>query len=76
MRVRIDGGLAEVRSFPQAEHQKLISKLKILANLDIAEKRRPQDGRFSVTVGNRQVDIRLSVLPSVSGEKAVLRLSS
>jgi type II secretory ATPase GspE/PulE/Tfp pilus assembly ATPase PilB-like protein len=74
MRVRIDGSLAEVRSFPQAEHQKLISKLKILANLDIAEKRRPQDGRFSVTVGNRQIDIRLSVLPTVSGEKAVLRL--
>jgi type IV pilus assembly protein PilB len=52
----------------------LISRLKIMSNLDIAERRLPQDGRMRVRVGGRDVDLRVSILPTVHGEKCVLRI--
>ena len=58
----------------RALHAALISRLKIMADLDIAEKRLPQDGRISLRIGTRAVDVRVSTLPSAHGERAVLRL--
>lgn len=75
IRYRIDGVLV-----PAGEHndrqlaEQVVSRLKVLAELDIAERRIPQDGRFSVTIRNRAVDVRLSVIPGLFGEDAVLRL--
>jgi type IV pilus assembly protein PilB len=74
VRYRIDGELRRVMSPPRQSHQAIITRLKILSNLDIAERRVPQDGRMSVRIENREVDIRVSILPSVFGEKAVLRI--
>ncbi len=74
VRYRQDGVLKEVMSPPRAMQNSIVSRLKIMASLDIAEKRRPQDGKFQVKVENRQVDFRVSILPVVHGEKVVLRL--
>jgi general secretion pathway protein E len=74
VRFRIDGGLREVVQPNKALHAALISRLKIMAELDIAEKRLPQDGRISLRIGGRAVDVRVSTLPSAHGERAVLRL--
>ena len=74
VRFRIDGTLREVVSPNRALHAALISRLKIMADLDIAEKRLPQDGRISLRIGTRAVDVRVSTLPSAHGERAVLRL--
>ena len=74
IRLRVDGKLIERFIIGRSEYPALINKIKILANLDIAEKRLPQDGRISFKSGNEEHDIRVSVLPSVFGEKAVLRL--
>ena len=74
VRFRIDGGLREVVQPNRALHAALISRLKIMAELDIAEKRLPQDGRISLRLGSRAVDVRVSTLPSAHGERAVLRL--
>lgn len=59
---------------PRHSHQPIVARIKILSNLDIAERRLPQDGRMVVKMSNREVDIRVSILPGVYGEKAVLRL--
>ncbi len=74
VRFRIDGSLRDVVRPKKAIHPSLISRIKIMAQLDIAEKRLPQDGRISLRVGGKQVDVRVSTLPTGYGERAVLRL--
>src|ERR1035437_7809881 len=74
VRFRIDGTMREVVQAKRALHAALISRLKIMADLDISEKRMPQDGRISLRIGTRAVDVRVSTLPSAHGERAVLRL--
>jgi general secretion pathway protein E len=74
VRFRVDGNLREVVQPNRALHGALISRLKIMAELDIAEKRLPQDGRISLRIGTRALDVRVSTLPAAHGERAVLRL--
>ncbi len=74
VRFRVDGTLREVVQPNRALHAALISRLKIMAELDIAEKRMPQDGRISLRIGGRAIDVRVSTLTSAHGERAVLRL--
>lgn len=74
VRYRIDGVLAEVLSPKRALGPLLVSRLKVMARLDIAEKRVPQDGRISVRIAGHAVDIRMSTIPSAYGERVVLRL--
>ncbi len=74
LRYRIDGALVEVTPPPKNMQVPLISRLKIMSNLDIAERRLPQDGRMRVRVSGRDVDLRVSILPTVHGEKCVLRI--
>lgn len=74
VRLRIDGILRRVLSPPKIIQEALISRVKIMASLDIAEKRLPQDGRIRLLIGGRDVDIRVSVIPTAFGERAVLRL--
>jgi general secretion pathway protein E len=74
VRFRVDGTLREVVQPNRALHAALISRLKIMAQLDISEKRLPQDGRISLRIGTRAMDVRVSTLPSAHGERAVLRL--
>jgi general secretion pathway protein E len=74
VRFRIDGTLREVVRPNRALHAALISRLKIMAQLDISEKRLPQDGRIALRIGSRAVDVRVSTLSSAHGERAVLRL--
>lgn len=74
VRIRIDGMMVERYILKKSEYPALINKIKIMANLDIAEKRLPQDGRINFKMGDEQFDIRVSVLPTLHGEKVVLRL--
>ncbi len=74
VRFRVDGSLREVVQPNRALHAALISRLKIMAELDSAERRLPQVGRISLRIGTRAVDVRVSTLPSAHGERAVLRL--
>lgn len=74
LRYRIDGILHEIPPPAYRLRQAIISRIKILAKLDIAEKRLPQDGAFMVKIGERIIDIRVSIIPTVHGEKAVLRI--
>ena len=74
VRYRIDGILYEVLHPPLKAHAGIVSRIKIMAQLNIAEKRLPQDGRFRVRVAGRDVDIRVSTLPTAFGERVVLRL--
>ena len=74
VRFRVDGTLREIVRPNRALHAALISRLKIMADLDISEKRLPQDGRISLRIGMQAVDVRVSTLPSAHGERAVLRL--
>jgi len=74
IRYRIDGVLHEVMRSPKRVQAGLTSRLKIMADLNIAEKRIPQDGRLSVQIAGRQVDLRVATLPTVFGEKVVLRV--
>jgi len=74
VRMRVDGVLREVMSIPPRLQSGVIARLKIIGNLDIAERRLPQDGRFSVRLSAKKVDFRVASLPTVHGEKIVLRL--
>jgi len=74
VRFRVDGALRDVVRPKKAIHASLISRIKIMAQLDIAEKRLPQDGRITLRVGGKPVDVRVSTLPTGHGERAVLRL--
>lgn len=76
IRYRIDGILREMSRLEVETHPALIARIKILANLNIAEKRIPQDGRIITKVGDKEVDLRVSILPTVYGEKVVIRLLS
>ncbi|MAJ47141.1 MAG: hypothetical protein CBC35_07745 [Planctomycetes bacterium TMED75] len=74
IRFRIDGMLFEMMSPPRKMHGALTSRIKIMANLDIAERRLPQDGRICVTVMGRRMDLRVSTIPTPGGEKTVMRI--
>lgn len=74
VRFRIDGVLREVVTFPKATQNAIVSRIKIMADMDIAEKRMPQDGRIKVLEHGREIDIRVSTLPTVLGEKVVMRI--
>ena len=74
VRYRIDGLLTDGPSFPKSAQSSLISRVKILATLDIADARLPQDGRVRVRVGSRSVDLRVSTFPTLHGEDIVLRI--
>ena len=74
VRYRIDGILYDILSLPRKIHSPLASRVKIMAKLNIAEKRLPQDGRIEIKVADRSVDIRVSTLPTAFGERVVLRL--
>ena len=74
VRYRIDGVLHEIDTVPRAVQSALISRLKIMANVDITERRVPQNGRITVELGGRSVDLRVATLPTVWGEKIVLRV--
>lgn len=74
VRYRIDGVLHEVMRTPKRAQAGLVSRLKIMADLNIAERRIPQDGRITAMIGGRQVDLRLATLPTVYGEKLVMRI--
>ena len=74
VRYRIDGILQERVVLPRKVHEALISRIKILSNLKIDEKRIPQDGRFTFKIGDTVVDLRIATLPTVNGEKVVMRL--
>ena len=74
LRYRVDGNLIEASSPPKALQLPIASRIKILAGLDIAERRMPQDGRFRIRVSGKEVDLRISILPTTYGEKVVIRL--
>lgn len=74
VRFRVDGMLRDAAEHPDHLHGPLISRLKIMARMDISEKRKPQDGRISITVEGREIDVRASILPSNHGETMVMRL--
>src|SRR5947207_3977813 len=74
VRYRIDGVLVERDSPPRRLLAPLLSRIKIMGSIDISEKRRPQDGRIKMTVGGKHFDLRVSMLPSVHGQSAVMRI--
>jgi type IV pilus assembly protein PilB len=74
VRIRVDGVLRDLQHVPTALQHSFISRIKILADMDIAERRNPQDGRFLVKMGEQQIDMRVSSLPTQYGEKIVMRL--
>ena len=74
VRYRVDGRLGAEQRIPLALHAGIVSRLKILADLDLAQKRLPQDGRISLHAEGRRIDLRISSLPTIRGEKIVLRL--
>jgi len=74
IRYRIDGILFEMKQAPSKMHPALVSRVKIMSNLDISERRLPQDGKISVIIGGREIDLRVSVLPINHGEKVVIRV--
>lgn len=74
VRVRTDGALHEVLSLPPVMSQSLVSRIKVMADMNIVERRRPQDGQFQASVQGRELDIRVSTTSTVFGEKCVLRL--
>ncbi len=74
IRYRVDGDLVIVREVPMTQHQAIIARIKILANLKLDEKRKPQDGHFSIDYEGRKIDFRVSTMPSYYGEKIVLRI--
>jgi len=74
IRYRIDGILHDALTLPLSVHRRLVSRVKVLAKMDIAERRRPQDGQFSIEVDDREIDIRVATAPTPWGEVAVLRV--
>ncbi len=74
VRYRVDGILHEGKHAPKVMHKGIVSRLKVMSELNIAERRLPQDGRFKIRLHNREIDFRISVLPSKEGEKVALRI--
>ncbi len=73
-RYRVDGDLVIVRELPMSQHQAVVARIKILSNLKLDERRKPQDGHFSIDYEGRKIDFRVSTMPSYFGEKVVLRI--
>jgi len=74
VRCRVDGALREIETLPKYMHEAIVSRTKVISGLDISEHRLPQDGRFKIKFQSREVDFRISILPSVFGEKVALRV--
>jgi len=74
IRYRMDGELKTVRTLDPAVHPTILARIKVMGEMDVAESRVPQDGRFQVRVGNKDIDLRVSTSPTLRGEKAVLRI--
>ncbi|MBM7622728.1 type IV-A pilus assembly ATPase PilB [Sporohalobacter salinus] len=74
IRYRVDGILRNEMNIPKYTHSALVSRIKIMADLDIAERRKPQDGRVQMMIRDKEIDLRVSVLPTVEGEKVVIRI--
>ncbi len=74
VRVRVDGELQEIMTPPKTAHSAIVTRIKIMGNMNIAEKRVPQDGRIEFKIEDKEIDLRISVLPTVFGEKVVIRL--
>jgi len=74
VRYRVDGVLRKITEYPRNLHAAVVSRIKILSGLDIVERRMPQDGKFFIKKGDEQYDLRVSTMPSVNGEKVVMRL--
>ena len=74
IRFRIDGVLREVESHPFSLHEPLVARIKVLSNLDLSERRKPQDGRFQMEADGKQLDVRVSVFPTIYGENVTLRI--
>lgn len=74
VRLRVDGVLIDKIQIPHNMHQSIVSRIKVMAELDISERRRPQDGRLAVKTPKRVVDLRISTLPTINGEKIVMRI--
>lgn len=74
IRIRIDGSLTTIKRYPKNVHEPILARIKVIGQLDVAETRRSQDGRINLKIGNRAIDIRVSTMPSINGEKAVLRI--
>ena len=74
VRYRVDGVLKEAESLPKNTHESIVSRIKVMSELNIAERRLPQDGRFRLGINNNNVDFRVSILPSSKGEKVALRV--
>jgi len=74
VRYRIDGILHDVLTLPKRVHSAVVSRIKVMASLNIAEKRLPQDGRIGIKLGDHSVDLRISVVPTVNGERVVMRI--
>ncbi|MFQ5452567.1 MAG: GspE/PulE family protein [Candidatus Zixiibacteriota bacterium] len=74
IRYRIDGVMREEAAPPKSLQNEMLSRIKIAANLDVSEKRLPQDGRFMMSIDNRNIDLRISTLPTIHGEKIVIRI--
>ena len=74
IRYRLDGNLSTVRSLDPAIQPTVLARIKVMGSMDVAESRSPQDGRFQVRVGNKDIDLRVSTMPTLRGEKAVLRI--
>jgi len=74
IRLRVDGILRDLTKVPKQIHPSLVSRVKIMAQMDIAEKRLPQDGRIQINIQKKSIDLRISTLPTVFGEKVVMRI--
>lgn len=74
IRVRIDGSLNKIAKISNMEYIRLLSKVKALGNMDITEKRMPQDGKVNIKIGNNTYDLRVSTIPTINGEKLVIRI--
>ncbi|MGI6685036.1 MAG: GspE/PulE family protein [Bacillota bacterium] len=74
VRYRIDGVLKDVLVLPKQSHASIVSRIKIMGDMDIAERRIPLDGRFQVKIGKKEVDLRVSTIPTIFGEKVVIRI--
>jgi general secretion pathway protein E len=74
IRFRVDGILHDVLSLPKRLHPAVVSRIKVMATLNIAEKRLPQDGRIGIKLGDHSVDLRISTVPTVNGERVVMRI--
>jgi len=74
IRFRVDGILHDVLGLPKRIHSAVVSRIKVMASLNIAEKRLPQDGRIGIRLGNHAVDLRVSTVPTVNGERVVMRI--